>query len=111
MIQVCFKKLTEGAVLPVKTFPTDNGFDLFANEDTLIYAGETKVIKTGNAVKLPPGFEAKVRPHSRVTGLSYNWIRRREMDKKFTMINNYGLMRTYIQKVNLHTSSTLDIFY
>lgn len=60
--------------------------------------GETKVIKKGSAVKLPPGYETQVRVHSRVTGLSHNWIRRRKMDKKFTMINNYGLMRTYYKK-------------
>jgi len=84
---------------------------LFANEYTLICVGETKVIKTGIAVKLPPGYETQVRIHSGVTGLSYNWIRRREMDERYTLINNYSLMRTYLQKIKLHTSSTLDIFY
>lgn len=67
MIKVGFKRLTNDAILPVKTHPTDSGFDLFANESVIIEPGETKVIKTGIAVQLPPGYEAQVRPRSGVT--------------------------------------------
>lgn len=42
LIRISLNKLTEDAVLPVKAFPTDSGFDLFANEDTLIYARRNK---------------------------------------------------------------------
>src|SRR5690625_7526469 len=67
MIKVGFKRLTEDAILPVKAHPTDSGFDLFTSEFDYIKCGYTKVIKTGIAVKLPPGYEAQVRPRSGVT--------------------------------------------
>lgn len=67
MIKVGFKKVKYDAVLPVKAHLTDSGFDLFANEDVIIEPGETKVIKTGIAIKLPPGYEAQVRPRSGIT--------------------------------------------
>lgn len=67
MIKVGFKKLTEDAILPVRAHYSDSGFDLFANEDVIIEPGQTEVIKTGVAVKLPPGYEAQVRPRSGVT--------------------------------------------
>lgn len=65
--QVGFKRLTPGAVLPVKAHASDSGYDLCAVTDVIIAPGETVVIPTGIAVKLPPGFEATVRPRSGVT--------------------------------------------
>lgn len=67
MNKVGFKRLTEDAILPVKAHATDSGFDLFANEDVIISPGETKVVGTGIAIKLPEGYEAQVRPRSGVT--------------------------------------------
>lgn len=67
MIKVGFKKLTNDAILPVKAHDTDSGFDLFANENVIIQPGETRVISTGIAIRLPKGYEAQVRPRSGVT--------------------------------------------
>lgn len=67
MIKIGFKRLTDDAILPVKAHPTDSGFDLFANENDWVLPGDTVVITTGIAVKLPPGYEAQVRPRSGVT--------------------------------------------
>lgn len=64
---VGFKKLNEGAVIPTRAHETDSGFDLYANEDVIIYPEETKVIKTNIAVILPEGLEAQVRPRSGIT--------------------------------------------
>src|SRR5690625_5196761 len=66
-IKVGFKRLTDDAVIPTKAHPTDSGFDLYASEDVIVEPGETAVVKTGIAVKLPPGYEAQVRPRSGVT--------------------------------------------
>lgn len=66
--RVGFKRLTDTAILPVRAHATDSGFDLFADEDVTIRAGEYgTLISTGIAVKLPPGYEAQVRPRSGVS--------------------------------------------
>ncbi|MCM1982207.1 dUTP diphosphatase [Lyngbya confervoides] len=52
------------AKLPCYAHPEDAGLDLFAIEPTCLAPGESKLIKTGIAVALPPGTEAQVRPRS-----------------------------------------------
>lgn len=53
--------------LPRYAKPGDSGFDLVAAEDTVIWPGETKVIPTGLAFEVPPGYELQVRPRSGIT--------------------------------------------
>ncbi|OKA19961.1 dUTP diphosphatase [Bacillus cereus] len=55
--------------LPKYAKPGDSGFDLVAAEDTIIWPGETKVVPTGLAFEIPPGYEMQVRPRS---GISRN---------------------------------------
>jgi len=38
--------------------------DLHAVEDILLGPGETRLVPTGIAIELPPGFEAQIRPRS-----------------------------------------------
>jgi dUTP pyrophosphatase len=64
MQKVKVKKLNEKATLPYKAHPTDAGFDLFSIESKEILAGETKLIKTGISIQLPPSTEAQIRPRS-----------------------------------------------
>src|SRR5690625_1781950 len=66
-IGVGFKRLDESAIIPTKAHASDSGFDLYALEDTIIKPGETAVVPTGIAVKLPAGYEVQVRPRSGVT--------------------------------------------
>src|SRR5690625_630798 len=66
-IKVGFKRLSDAATIPTKAHATDSGFDLYASEDVIIEPGDTVDVKTGIAVKLPPGYEAQVRPRSGVT--------------------------------------------
>src|SRR5690625_4797737 len=66
-IKVGFKRLSDAATIPTKAHPTDSGFDLYASEDVIIEPGETVVVPTGIAVRLPEGYEAQVRPRSGVT--------------------------------------------
>ena len=58
--------LDERATIPNRSHPTDSGLDLYALEDTE-FRNETKLVKTGIAVDIPPGYEAQVRPRSGVT--------------------------------------------
>ncbi|MFI8680370.1 dUTP diphosphatase [Bacillus thuringiensis] len=53
--------------LPKYAKSGDSGFDLVAAEDTVIWPGETKVVPTGLAFEIPPGYELQVRPRSGMT--------------------------------------------
>jgi dUTP pyrophosphatase len=50
--------------LPEYAKDGDAGMDIRANENVKIYPGETKLVKTGIHISLPPGFEIQVRPRS-----------------------------------------------
>ena len=58
------KKLAEDAVLPEKAHPDDAGYDLYAVEAIGIPAGESRLVRTGIALELPPASEAQIRPRS-----------------------------------------------
>lgn len=62
-------KRVKDVELPRYAKPGDSGFDLVAAEDTIIWPGETKVVQTGLAFEIPPGYELQVRPRS---GISRN---------------------------------------
>jgi len=58
------KKLRDSAIVPKYSHSGDAGLDLFAAESTKLLPSETKLIKTGIAIELPPSTEAQVRPRS-----------------------------------------------
>ncbi|MGR3776031.1 dUTP diphosphatase [Bacillus paramycoides] len=66
-LRVKIKRLNESVELPRYAKPGDSGFDLVAAEDTIIWPGETKVVPTGLAFEIPPGYELQVRPRSGMT--------------------------------------------
>ena len=57
-------KLHEDAKLPEKAHADDAGYDLYAQEDILIPASESRLVPTGIALGLPPSTEAQIRPRS-----------------------------------------------
>ena len=54
--QVVECRVDNAAYLPKRANPTDAGADLSSTEKCEIYPGETKLIDTGVAVKIPQGF-------------------------------------------------------
>lgn len=66
-VNVKIKRLSEDAVIPKYAHEYDAGFDLVAAEDVLILPDETKIVPTGLAIALPPGYEAQIRPRSGIT--------------------------------------------
>jgi dUTP pyrophosphatase len=60
------QKLSEHAILPHYAHgpAEDAGMDLHAVEDVSLAPGETKLLSTGLAIELPPGYEAQIRPRS-----------------------------------------------
>ncbi|MEA2014275.1 MAG: dUTP diphosphatase [Thermodesulfobacteriota bacterium] len=66
-VEILVKRLP-GCDVPLPCYMTENsaGMDIFAsvdNAETLL-PGERKLISTGIAIALPPGFEAQIRPRS-----------------------------------------------
>ena len=57
-------RLHDFATIPEYAHSTDSGLDLTAIEETEIPARESKLIKTGIAIELPPSTEAQIRPRS-----------------------------------------------
>jgi dUTP pyrophosphatase len=66
-VNVKIKRLHPDAVIPRYAHEFDAGFDLVAVEDTIIEPGETKLVRTGLAMGLPPGYELQVRPRSGIS--------------------------------------------
>ncbi|EJV56088.1 dUTP diphosphatase [Bacillus wiedmannii] len=60
-------KRVKDVELPKYAKPGDSGFDLVAAEDTIIWPGETKVVQTGLAFEISPGYELQVRSRSGMT--------------------------------------------
>jgi dUTP pyrophosphatase len=69
METVKFIKLNDKAIEPDYLLPGDAGLDLYAIEECIFYPGTRKLIGTGIAIELPPGFEAQVRPRSSMAHL------------------------------------------
>ena len=61
---VSVKKLDVDAHTPTKAHKDDAGWDLYANENTIIYPGEKTVIKTGIALAIPRGYYGRIAPRS-----------------------------------------------
>ena len=61
---VKFRKTDPSATLPSYAHPGDAGMDLCSVEELVIPQGERRLVRTGLAMRLPPGYEAQVRPRS-----------------------------------------------
>ena len=58
------RRTNESATLPAYAHPGDAGLDLCAAEAATVRPGETRLVKTGIVIALPPGTEGQVRPRS-----------------------------------------------
>lgn len=58
------KRLNGEAKLPERAHSTDSGLDLFSLDRHVIWPGERKLVGTGIAIELEPGYEAQVRTKS-----------------------------------------------
>ncbi|HLT76544.1 MAG TPA: dUTP diphosphatase [Ferrovibrio sp.] len=67
-LQVAVKRLphAEGLALPAYATPDSAGLDLQAaiSEPVTLQPGERRLVPTGLAIAVPPGFEAQIRPRS-----------------------------------------------
>lgn len=63
-MELRIKRLSPDAIIPTRAKPGDSGLDLHATEDVWIPSGARRMVGTGIAIELPPGYEAQVRPRS-----------------------------------------------
>lgn len=63
-MQVKVKKLHQDAIIPKYQTEGASGFDLHALESVVLYANETKLVKTGLSFSVPKNYELQVRPRS-----------------------------------------------
>ncbi len=50
------KKLSPTAIIPKYIHPHDAGIDIYSNETTTLHPSERKLISTGIAMAIPPGY-------------------------------------------------------
>jgi len=58
------KKLDESLSLPAYQTEGSSGLDLYSSEDFFLAPGDFKMIPTGIALEIPPGYEGEVRARS-----------------------------------------------
>jgi dUTP pyrophosphatase len=65
-MKIRIKRLRPEAAMPAYAHGPDEdaGMDLKAAADTLVPPGETRLVPTGLALEIPPGYEAQIRPRS-----------------------------------------------
>jgi dUTP pyrophosphatase len=65
-LKLRIRKLHPDAIVPRYAHgpEEDAGMDLHAVEAATLWPGETRLIPTGLAIEMPPGFEAQIRPRS-----------------------------------------------
>lgn len=63
-MELRFKRLSEGALIPRRAHPGDAGLDLHASERCTLAPGERHGVGTGIAVAIPDGYSGLVLPRS-----------------------------------------------
>lgn len=63
-LDVRVKLLSALARVPAKAHSGDAGWDIFASEPCEVGPGETKIIKTGIALEIPPGWYGQIKSRS-----------------------------------------------
>ena len=63
-----FELLTDTAIAPKRAHLTDAGFDLHADEHTILHPGEYKLVRCGVAIALPENTAGLVCPRSGLAG-------------------------------------------
>jgi dUTP pyrophosphatase len=64
VIEVAVRRLRDDAVLPHRAYDGDAGFDLASCERIEVPPKERRVVSTGLAVEIPPGYAGFVQPRS-----------------------------------------------
>lgn len=63
-LKINIKKTDAGAKIPTKGSQDCAGYDLYSNENVIVYEGERELIKTGVCIEIPPGYYGRIAPRS-----------------------------------------------
>lgn len=63
-MDLAFKRIHPDASMPAYAHPDDAGMDVRSVDDLVIRPGGRALVHTGLVMRLPPGYEAQVRPRS-----------------------------------------------
>ena len=63
-INIKIKPLREDCRLPERKSPGASCLDLYSCAESTLKPGDTRIIRTGFALELPPGVEGQIRPRS-----------------------------------------------
>ena len=63
-INIPIKKLLTDAIIPMYATDGSAGFDFYTIIDTVVWEGETQLIRTGLSMEIPVGYELQIRPRS-----------------------------------------------
>ncbi|WP_144625153.1 dUTP diphosphatase [Bacillus altitudinis] len=102
-MNVNIKRLSADATTPTYAHSTDACFDLYAAEDVIIEPGETKLVPTGLAFEIPPGYEMQIRPRSGITLKTHLRVQLGTVDSGYAgevgvIVDNIGLPSLYVNK-------------
>jgi dUTP diphosphatase len=64
VIDVRFRRLHDGAVIPERAYEGDAGLDLASCEHAVLGPGERAIVATGLVVEIPEGYAGFVQPRS-----------------------------------------------
>lgn len=95
-MNVKFKKLLPGAVLPKKATDGSAAYDLYVPEDTIIKPGR-HVIPLGFAMEMEPGYEALVDPRS---GFSSKGMEGYEVIHVSTCMCHFGTLHVFTSDID-----------
>ena len=60
LFKIPFRKVREGVKAPTKAYPSDAGWDLYADGDYQIQDGQVLKVRTGVAVAIPTGYAGRI---------------------------------------------------
>lgn len=100
------KRLTQTARLPEKAFPTDAGFDVFADEAVTIHNGETVAVSTGIALEIPDGYYGRLKARSGLTINSALRVQEGTIDSSYR-----GEVKIIAEIKALNYDETENLFY
>lgn len=86
--KVVVKRLHPDAKLPEYAHPEDSGADVFSIEHVVLQPGQWKMISTGLAFELLPGWELQVRPKSGIANKGVTVLNRTSLINSLCYLEN-----------------------
>lgn len=107
-VSVRVKINDETIELPKYNYEDDAGMDIVSAEDVVIAPGETKIIKTGLHVELPPGYAFEVSPRSGLSSKTKLRVILGTIDARYR--GEIGVIIDNISQISVSTSKDGSVY-